>query len=77
VSVNENGYTNSFAGLGTYRATGTWRFTGLPVNTVYNVCAFVPGNYGNNPNTQYSVSSNLATIFPDPRPGDTHGAGRR
>jgi surface antigen len=34
-------------------STATWKFSGLPTNTSYSVCAYIPDNYANNTQAHY------------------------
>jgi hypothetical protein len=34
-------------------STATWTLAGLPPNTTYSVCMFIPDNYANNPSAHY------------------------
>jgi surface antigen len=42
-------------------STANWTFTGLPANTTYSVCAFIPDNYANNTAAAYQGFTGTST----------------
>lgn len=45
-------------------STATWSFTGLASLTCYNLSAFIPDNYANNPNANYQIQTATGGPYP-------------